>query len=141
MRFLVPQFIDVEDKVFGPLTLKQAIYLAGALAVAVALLIRYGLFMTILIAGPLVAFASALAFLKINDQPFVNLVFAAFFYTIRNRLYLWKKTPQKHTDEARLQKPAVSRPNISIVSQSKLKELAWSLDTRNSMYTTEDQWR
>ena len=30
MRFQVPQFIEVEDKIFGPLTLKQFIYLAGA---------------------------------------------------------------------------------------------------------------
>ena len=29
MMFSVPQFIDVEDKIIGPLTLKQFIYLAG----------------------------------------------------------------------------------------------------------------
>jgi hypothetical protein len=29
MRFQVPQFIEVEDKIFGPLTVKQFIYLAG----------------------------------------------------------------------------------------------------------------
>jgi hypothetical protein len=29
MRYQVPQFIDVEDKVIGPLTIKQFIYLAG----------------------------------------------------------------------------------------------------------------
>jgi hypothetical protein len=30
MRFQVPQFTDVEDKIVGPLTLKQFVYLAGA---------------------------------------------------------------------------------------------------------------
>ena len=29
MRFEVPQFIEIEDKIFGPLTWKQFIYLAG----------------------------------------------------------------------------------------------------------------
>ena len=29
MRYQVPQFIDVEDKIFGPLTLKQFLYVAG----------------------------------------------------------------------------------------------------------------
>ena len=29
MRFQVPQFIEVEDKIFGPMTLKQFIYMAG----------------------------------------------------------------------------------------------------------------
>jgi hypothetical protein len=31
MQFRVPQFIDIEDKLFGPLTFKQFIYLAGEL--------------------------------------------------------------------------------------------------------------
>ena len=34
MRFSVPQFIDVEDKIFGPLTLKQGIYRVGAVGAA-----------------------------------------------------------------------------------------------------------
>jgi len=29
MRFEVPQFIEVEDKIFGPFTWKQFIYLMG----------------------------------------------------------------------------------------------------------------
>ena len=29
MQFQVPQFIEIEDKIFGPLTFKQFIYLAG----------------------------------------------------------------------------------------------------------------
>ena len=33
MRFQVPQFIEVEDKIFGPLTLKQFLYTAGGAAV------------------------------------------------------------------------------------------------------------
>ncbi len=29
MQFHVPQYIDIEDKLFGSLTLKQGIYVAG----------------------------------------------------------------------------------------------------------------
>src|SRR3990172_12458701 len=29
MQFQVPQFIEIEDKIFGPLTFKQFIYVAG----------------------------------------------------------------------------------------------------------------
>ncbi len=29
MQFHIPQYIDIEDKLFGPLTLKQAIYVLG----------------------------------------------------------------------------------------------------------------
>lgn len=32
MQFQVPQFIEVEDKIFGPLTFKQFVYIAGGVA-------------------------------------------------------------------------------------------------------------
>ena len=34
MRFQTPQFIEIEDRIFGPLTLKQFIYLAGSAGLA-----------------------------------------------------------------------------------------------------------
>jgi hypothetical protein len=34
MQFRIPQFIDIEDKVFGPFTFKQFGYLLGAIAFA-----------------------------------------------------------------------------------------------------------
>ena len=29
MQFKVPQFLDIEDKIFGPFTFKEFVYLAG----------------------------------------------------------------------------------------------------------------
>ena len=37
MRFQVPQFIEVEDKIFGPLTFKQFVYVTGGVGLAVIL--------------------------------------------------------------------------------------------------------
>ena len=34
MRFEVPQFIEIEDKIFGPFTWKQFVYLAGGVGLA-----------------------------------------------------------------------------------------------------------
>ena len=39
MQFQVPQFIEVEDKIFGPLTLKEFLYLGGGIGMAVVLFI------------------------------------------------------------------------------------------------------
>ncbi len=30
MQFKVPQFLDIEDKIFGPFTFREFVYLAGA---------------------------------------------------------------------------------------------------------------
>ena len=48
MRFLVPQFIEVEDKLFGPLSFRQFVYLVGSIGFAGALYALYGVFAAIL---------------------------------------------------------------------------------------------
>ena len=90
MRFQVPQFIEVEDKIFGPLTLKQFIYLAGAGGVVFILWRAFPIFIAIIIAAPIIALAGALAFYKINKRPFVFVLESALRYVLSNRLYVWK---------------------------------------------------
>lgn len=141
MRFAVPQFIDVEDKIFGPLTLKQAIYLGGAVGVTLAVFTRSGFILAILIGGPVFLFAVMLAFIRVNNQPFSAMVYAAVFYAIKHKLYLWKKMPKKSTPTTGQSEDTTVAPVAPHMSQSRLKQLAWSLDTKNSMYTKEEQWK
>lgn len=69
-QFVVPQFIDVEDKIFGPITTRQFVILLSAglvLFVAFKLAdITLFIFLAALIGGS----ALVLAFVKINGQPF-----------------------------------------------------------------------
>ena len=91
MRFQVPQFIEIEDKLFGPLTFKQFVYVAGGVGLSVILFLFLPTFLAIIIALPIVLFAAALAFYKVNSKPFVNVVEAFVKYTLTNKLYIWKK--------------------------------------------------
>src|SRR3989344_3717953 len=91
MRFQVPQFIEVEDKIFGPLTFKQFIYVAGGGGICVLLFIFLPNFLALLISLPVALFAAALAFYKVNGKPFINVVEAFFNYSLTNKLYIWKK--------------------------------------------------
>ena len=97
MRFQVPQFIEVEDKIFGPLTFKQFIYLAGGVGICVISFIFLPKFLAILISLPVAAFSAALAFYKINSKPFINVVEAFVKYSMTNKLYIWKKEDKKPT--------------------------------------------
>ena len=69
-QFVVPQFIDVEDKIFGPITTRQFLILlsAGLLMFIAFKLVDIGLFifLALLIGGA----ALVLGFIKINGQPF-----------------------------------------------------------------------
>ncbi|MFH1226114.1 MAG: PrgI family protein [bacterium] len=94
MQFNIPQFLDIEDKIIGPLTLKQFGWLAGG-GVGVFILYHYLQFwLFLLIAAPVVALCLALAFVKVNGRPFV-FVFGSFInYLIRPKLFVWKKKKQ-----------------------------------------------
>lgn len=130
MRFSVPQFIDVEDKIVGQLTLKQLIFLGGGIGVTFIMWRLFGFFIAVLIGGPFLFLAFALAFVKVNNRPFLFVLYAAVFYTLRGKLYLWKKKPTKEVREQPLQKiERRSEPTTPALTKSKLKELAWSLDT------------
>lgn len=136
MRFQVPQFTEIEDKIFGPLTLKQFIYLAGG---AGGIVILYGflpLFLTIFFSIPIGLFALALAFYKVHNQPFIKVVENAFHYITSSRLYLWKKREKtvKPSEEAvSANKRVATETYMPKLSKSKLNDLAWSLDIKEKI--------
>lgn len=142
MRFQVPQFIEVEDKIFGPLTFKQFIYVAGGVGFCVMLFIFLPRFLAILIGLPVILFASALAFYKVNDKPFINVVEAFVKYTLTNKLYIWKKEDKVPTAKEDQGKP-LEQVYVPKLSESKLKELTWSLDIKENQnpITTEEKKR
>ncbi|MFQ5662036.1 MAG: PrgI family protein [Candidatus Paceibacteria bacterium] len=141
MRFQTPQFIEVEDKIFGPLTLKQFIYLAGAGGIVFILWRALPLFIAIIVAAPVIALAVALAFYKINRRPFVFVLESAFKYLLSNRLYIWKSKDIKQMKKQKkkgdkIQESAIHVPKLS---GSKLKDIAWSLDIKESIYSDANQ--
>lgn len=138
MQFQVPQFIDVEDKIFGPFTVKQFIYLAGAVGIIFVLNSFLPFFFAVIIGGPVIALGVALAFYKVNNRPFINMVEAVFKYILGNRLYIWKKEEKKIIKK---KEKIEERTDLFVpkLSDSKLKDLAWSLDIQESIYSSKDQ--
>jgi hypothetical protein len=134
MRFSVPQFIDVEDKIFGQLTFKQGIYALGGVGIFVAIFVKFGLIVAIFVGAPFVFLAFLLAFVKVHGQPFINILYSATFYALKHKLYLWKKTTPKKATEKKSESElrATTRPASVGLSQSRLRELAWSLDTKKN---------
>ncbi len=126
MQFKVPQFIDVEDKLFGPLTFKQFAYLAGGVGICFVAYKLRPIYVAIPIILPVAGLALLLTFYRINGQPFIYYLQASIVYITGSKLYVWKqrlnkkKVEIKATDEA--------KQVIPTLSDSKLKDLAWSLD-------------
>ena len=138
MRFQVPQYIDVEDKIFGPLTVKQFVYIVGSAGIVFVLYSFLPLVLAVLLAAPIVALGAALAFYKVNDRPFIEVLEAAFHYAGRKRLYVWKKQDRKikKRDEVGEEDLGLFVPRLS---DSKLKDLSWSLDIQESVGVSQQQ--
>lgn len=132
MEYQVPQFIEVEDKIFGPLTWKQFIYLGGGIGLTVVVFLYFPLFIAALIGIPVMGLALALSFYKVNDRSFVDILGAGFSFYTKDRLYLWRKE-EKAKQAAPVQAtvaPPPAREKLG-TSGNKLHDLALSLDIQD----------
>lgn len=131
MRFEVPQFIDIEDKIFGPLTIKQFIYIAGGAGLSFALYTLLPFFLAIIFIIPAMALGVALAFYQPQGRPFINVLESAFKYFLGGKLYVWKKEPKKIKEKQ--EKNLAPEIYIPKLSDSKLTDLSWSLDIKDRL--------
>ena len=128
MRFKVPQFIDVEDKIIGPFTFKQFIYVAGGVGVCAIAFRFLPKFIAAIISLPVLAFAVALAFYRPNSKPFIDQVEAFFNYMLSSRLYVWKKEEKAPVARLAGEERPMTQIYVPKLSESKLKELSSALD-------------
>lgn len=139
MQFPVPQFIDVEDKIIGPFTLKQFGFVAGGGLIVLLFFKIFGLGIIFYILSlPVAAAALILAFASFNGRKLYNAVpvFFRFFFS-DHAMVFQQKTPEdvyiKSLDET-FKQAMQPKPQEAIVEpvQSKLRRLSLLLDQKNS---------
>lgn len=128
MQFNIPQFIDKEDKIVGPLTAKQLGWLFGAGAIMLVLWAFLDNSALIAAAIPIALIFGALAFYRPNNQPLISFLFASIHYFIRPKIYVWKRIPEP----ARQVKKAAQKTMTAIekkeLSSRKIEEISKLLD-------------
>lgn len=140
MQFQVPQFIEVEDKVFGPLTFRQFLYLAGGAGLSFIFYVYLPIYLSIFFIIPSIGLGLALAFYKHNGRDFIFLAESVFKYAFTKKLYLWKKSNKVEVSTSKVvpKSPTTSGLEIPRLSESKLKELSWSLDVKGNLNNQND---
>lgn len=132
MEFKVPQNLEVEDKLFGPFTITQFIYLVGGAGVVFLLWQYLPTFVALLLIVPVAVLTWALIFFPESKygKPFPDLLEDAFSYFASAKLYTWQKREEKKDTDVQMKKMSDKNPDVSVprVSQSKLKNLSWNLD-------------
>ena len=126
MQFKVPQFLEIEDKIFGPFTFKEFVYLAGGAGLCFILYRLLGIWVGGIPIIIVASFSLALTFYRPNSKPFINMLESVFKYIFQNKLYIWKKGKMKTlTSKEEVALSPVQSPKLS---SGKLRDLAWSLD-------------
>ena len=131
MRFDVPQFIDVEDKIFGPLTFRQFVYVVGGGGLCYILFKLLPLYLSLIPILAIAGLSGTLAFVKFNGKPFINVIESAFTFTLRSKLYLWKKETKKKKVEKVTSEIPQKPVFIPTITESKLHDISWGLDVLN----------
>lgn len=129
MQFQVPQFLEVEDKLFGFLTLKQFLFVFGGAGMGYLAYTYFPPWLSSFVIVIIVPFSLALAFVKVNTKPFIFFVEAFLRYLFSSRLYIWKKIlklPRRDGEEKHRDAGVYVPP----LSEHKLKDMAWSLDIK-----------
>ena len=131
--YKVPQNVESEDKILGPLSMKQFIYAIIGLGYG---FVTFALFhnfipLWIIVGVPPMLFMLALGLYQREDQPLETYVLAVAQYFVRPRIRLWHKEPI--AEVFRIQPPppkpqALVRDPTQVRSQ--LEQLAGVVDTR-----------
>ena len=131
MQFKVPQFLDIEDKLFGPFTFRQFVYMAGGAGICFVLYKAVGFLWGVLPILAIAGFSLALAFYRPNNKPFINMVESMITYLLQSKLYVWKKEKVLRESTEKIGEKAsnpVATYQEARLTGNKLKDLAWSLD-------------
>lgn len=128
MRFEVPKFIEVEDKIFGPFTWKQFLYLlGGAGSILIAQHFIKNMFWAVIVTSPITAIALALTFYKTNGQSFSIILKAAVQYYFKQKLYVWKADRLKSRNEKTESKKEVKTEPVND-KEARIDDVSWGLD-------------
>lgn len=138
-QFTVPQFIDVEDKIIGPITARQFVIMLGGFMM---MILFYKFFdFSLFIGTSIVTFAitGMFAFFKINGMPFHFFVLNFIETSKKSKKRVWlNQNDQIIPDEVtKVTQEFMPAPKKHF-SSSRLSELALIVDTRGA-YRGEDE--
>lgn len=134
-QFTIPQFIDVEDKIIGPITVRQFIVmLAGFLLMGISYkLFDFSLFITITVI--VFVISVSFSFIKINGRPFHFFVLNLIQTFKRPKFRIWINEQKKYVENYEISQKEISKKSPvpeerTEPSLSRLTELSLIVDTK-----------
>lgn len=91
MQYQVPQFIETEDTIIGPVTVQQFVYMLIAGGISFVLYFFFTGFLWVATTIFLFLIAIIFGFVKYNGRPLTAIAFSIFRYFWKPRVYIWKR--------------------------------------------------
>jgi len=130
MLFNIPQFIDKEDKIVGPLTARQLGWLIGGAVVIFVFwtfLVKPVFIVVAVIVGGI---TGALAFYQPNGQPLISFLLSSFSFLSSPKMYVWKRVQEKEIERKMTTATVAMNIPKKAVSSERIEELSKILDNR-----------
>ena len=131
MHFQVPQYIDVEDKIIGPLSLKQFFYLLAGGGIIFLLYNVLKPAALIIVSIPIALLSILFAFYKKDNQKFTKFVTNFLGFISKPNIYTWKKSPMKKPEEEPT--PEIIKkvePIKKLPEEKGLEETLWKIELK-----------
>ena len=132
---MVPQLLDTEAKIIGPITARQFLILLGTI---LAEFIIYRIFLNIIaviaLGIPALGIGLIFAFAKVNGRPFHYIVLSMIQTLRKPGLRVWDKTIDTGTLKAQMKKREVKQeapviPTKRPIERSRLSDIAMVVNT------------
>jgi hypothetical protein len=139
-QFTVPQFIDVESKVIGPITARQFLIFIAALVFGGVAYLSFDFELFLVVAVLLIIIAGVFAFLKINGRPFHFFVLNLIQTFKKPKLRVWNHKIGKNLETEIINIEYKEKiPRKEFYNKSRLAELSLVVDTKGQYQSTEDE--
>lgn len=134
MRFKVPQNIDIEDRILGPLSMVQFVYAVIGFGFSYVVYSAIPTPFSYIIIAPVLLFVVLLDFVKINERPFLDFFKSAIVYMSMPRQRFWHQGDDTDMDIEFYQVKKDTGPVVQSkgITTEDISALARSLDTKDS---------
>ncbi len=129
MLFNVPQFVDVKDKIVGPFTAHQLLWMFGMGAVLMIVWSVFDQKTFWIMSVPIVLLFVALAFYRPYGLPLIKFIFLTLLFLIRPKVYVWQREvgPIRRTQLTKSTK-SKKKKKQKTVKVEEIKKLAQIMD-------------
>lgn len=90
MQFQIPQFIETEDKIIGPLSIRQFIYACATIGSVMLLYFVLQTWLWLIFSALILSVGGSFAFVTVNGQSFSKIVFYAAQFYWKPQTYVWQ---------------------------------------------------